>query len=372
MTSFSSTYNLSRENATAKDIFCSRRNQISVKTKSYKSRFCFNFDKSDFLQLHKGGQHMKTLFTLSLLSMIGMSQVHKSEAHGVSSLAKAYFSGGCFWCIESEFEKIPGVKEVISGYSGGHVDNPSYEQVSSGTTGHREAVEVIYDPEEVTYNQLIAAFWKMFNPTDQGGSFGDRGHQYTSAIYYQTEEEQKIAEHSKEELERSERFSQPIITPIEPLKNFFPAETMHQDYYKKHSFRYKSYRYLSGRDSFIKKHWANEDSHLIQGTGTSPWSSFTKPSREILKNKLTPTQFKITQKNGTEPPFDNEFWNNKQEGIYVDVVSGEPLFSSKDKYDSGTGWPSFTRPLEPDHVVNQEKHSLFSHGTEVRSRYGDS
>lgn len=315
---------------------------------------------------------MKTLFTLSLICMLGLSQTKSAKTAESLSLAEAYFVGGCFWCIEAEFEKIPGVKEVISGYSGGHVDNPSYKQVASGTTGHREAVKVIYDPEQVTYEQLLEAFWKMFDPTDEGGSFADRGNQYSSAIYYQTEEERDMAQKSKNDLNNSGRFSKPIVTPIEPLKNFYPAEEEHQDYYKKHSIRYKTYRYLSGRDAFIKKHWGEKDNNKNQETQNSKWASYTKPNLDKLREILSPIQFKVTQENGTEPAFNNAFWDNKEEGIYVDVVSGEPLFSSRDKFDSGTGWPSFTRPLEPDHIVTREDRSLFMTRTEVRSKYGDS
>ncbi len=316
---------------------------------------------------------MKTLFALSLLSMVGLAQAQSPKAAGPSSLAEAYFAGGCFWCVESDFEKIPGVREVISGYSGGHVDNPSYEQVSTGTTGHREAVKVVYDPNTVTYAQLVQAFWTMFDPTDEGGSFGDRGQQYTSAIFYLTEEEKQIAEESKKALSASGKFSRPVVTPIEPLQNFFPAEDKHQDYFKNHSLRYKTYRYLSGRDTFIDKHW-DEDrlQPKSQPDEEQGSSSFSKPDRGTLKKELTPLQFKVTQEDGTEPAFNNSYWDNKKDGIYVDVVSGEPLFSSRDKFDSGTGWPSFTRPLEPDLIVTREDRSLFMTRTEVRSRYADS
>ena len=315
---------------------------------------------------------MRELLTLALLSMASLAQAQDPRTTEPSSFAEAYFSGGCFWCLESEFEQIPGVKEAMSGYSGGHVDNPTYEEVLSDRTGHREAVKVIYDPGQISYYQLLEAFWKMFDPTDKGGSFADRGHQYTSAIYYQNEEERKAAEESKNKLEKSGIFDRPVATSIEPLKNFFPAEERHQNYYRKHSNHYKNYRYLSGRESFIKKHWQADDHQKIEVKNQSPWSSFTKPNQETLKKRLTPLQFEVTQKNGTEPPFDNAYWDNKQEGIYVDVVSGEPLFSSRDKFDSGTGWPSFNRPLEPENIITLDDHSLFMSRTEVRSRYGDS
>ncbi|MCF8106435.1 MAG: peptide-methionine (R)-S-oxide reductase MsrB [Desulfohalobiaceae bacterium] len=314
---------------------------------------------------------MKMLIAVLLFSMAGLAQAGEQKTTE-SSLAEAYFAGGCFWCTEADFEKITGVKEAISGYSGGHVEKPSYEEVSSGGTGHRETVKVIYDPNVVTYAQLVNAFWKIFDPTDAGGSFGDRGQQYTSAIFYQTEEQKRIAERSKEALEESGIFDKPVVTPIEPLQNFYKAEEKHQDYYKENPLRYKTYRFLSGRDSFIEEHWGEEKQVNIEQNTESRWSSFEKPSREKLKQELTSMQFKVTQEDGTEPAFKNEYWDNKQEGIYVDVVSGEPLFSSKDKFESGTGWPSFTRPLEPEHIVTREDRSLFATRTEVRSKYADS
>lgn len=318
--------------------------------------------------------YMKMLifFLLLLFCLSGLAQAGEQKTSESSALAEVYFAGGCFWCTEADFEKMTGVKEVISGYSGGQVKDPSYKEVSSGGTGHREAVKVFYDPDGVSYEQLVEAFWKIFDPTDAGGSFGDRGHQYSSAIFYQTAEEKRIAERSKKALAESGIFDKPIVTSIEPLQNFYRAEAYHQDYYKKKPLRYKTYRFLSGRDSFIEEHWGEEKQVNIEQNTESRWSSFEKPSRKQLKQELTPMQFKVTQEDGTEPPFNNRYWDNKQEGIYVDVVSGEPLFSSRDKFESGTGWPSFTRPLEPEHVVTREDRSLFMTRTEVRSRYADS
>ena len=281
----------------------------------------------------------------------------------------AYFAGGCFWCTESDLEKVDGVLEVISGYTGGTVENPTYEQVSAGGTGHLESIKVIYDPAKVTYQQLLDAFWRHIDPTDAGGSFVDRGSQYRSAIFYQDEEQKRLAEESKAALNKSGRFDKPVVTEILPLTKFYPAEEYHQDYYKKNPLRYKFYRYRSGRDQFLEKVWGHELPMKQESRNTG---EYTKPSIEELKKRLTPMQFKVTQEEGTEPAFNNEYWDNHQEGIYVDVVSGEPLFSSKDKYDSGTGWPSFTKPLEPDNIVTREDHRLFSTRTEVRSKHGDS
>ncbi len=277
------------------------------------------------------------------------------------ALEKATFAGGCLWCLEADFEKTEGVVEAVSGYTGGRVADPTYEQVSSGTTGHLEAVQVTFDPEKISYRQLLEVFWHHIDPTDAGGQFVDRGPQYRTAIFYHDEEQRRLAEQSKRELERSGRFGKPIATRILPLTRFYPAEAYHQDYYRKNPVRYRIYRMGSGRDQTLHRLW-----HPMEKR------TYHKPDPETLRQRLTPLQYAVTQENGTEPPFKNEYWDNHREGIYVDVVSGEPLFSSLDKFDSGTGWPSFTQPLEPDNIVEREDRSWFMRRTEVRSRHGDS
>ncbi len=280
--------------------------------------------------------------------------------HTPTRLKQATFAGGCFWCLEADFEKTEGVVEAVSGYTGGDLENPSYEQVSSGTTGHLEAVQVSFDPDRISYQQLLEVFWRHINPTDAGGQFVDRGPQYRTAIFYHDEEQRRLAESSKLALEQSGRFDRPIVTEILPLKKFYPAEDYHQDYYKKHPLRYRFYRLGSGRDQFLHTAWQDMN------------ETYTKPDPEALRKQLSPLQYQVTQENGTEPPFRNEYWDNKREGIYVDIVSGEPLFSSLDKFDSGTGWPSFTQPLEPANIVEREDRSWFMRRTEVRSRKADS
>jgi len=276
---------------------------------------------------------------------------------------KATFAGGCFWCMEHPFEKLDGVAEVISGYTGGKEADPGYGEVSSGSTGHYEAVQVSYDEQKISYEKLLDTFWKQIDPTDAGGSFVDRGPQYRSAIFFHDDTQKQIAEKSRERLERSGRFERPIATKILPLDKFYPAEEYHQDYYRKNPIRYKFYRAGSGRDPYIKKVWQSTKKRKTE---------FNIPSKEELRRKLTPMQYEVTQKNGTEAPFKNEYWDNKEAGIYVDIVSGEPLFSSLDKYDSGTGWPSFTRPLAPENVVEKEDRILFIKRTEIRSTEADS
>jgi len=263
--------------------------------------------------------------------------------------ATAVFAGGCFWCMEKPFEHLDGVREVISGYTGGSSTHPTYHTYADG--GHIEAIKVMYDPHKVSYKALLHLFWRQIDPTDRGGQFVDRGHQYSTAIFYRNEKEQALAEASKQALMHSGRFSKPIVTPILPVGHFYPAEGYHQNYYRENPMRYWYYRSRSGRDDFLNRIWGKESS---------------------LKQKLSPLQYQVTQEEGTEPPFDNPYWNNKQQGIYVDIVSGEPLFSSLDKFDSGTGWPSFTRPLVADNVVEKEDHGWFTTRTEVHSRQGNS
>ncbi|MEW6388477.1 MAG: peptide-methionine (R)-S-oxide reductase MsrB [Thermodesulfobacteriota bacterium] len=289
------------------------------------------------------------------------------------NLATATFAGGCFWCVEADLEKVPGVVEVISGYTGGHKQNPNYEQVSAGGTGHLEAVQVIYDPKKVSYQQLLDAFWRHIDPTDAGGQFVDRGPQYRAAIFYHDAEQQRLAEAAKIKLEKSGRFQKPIVTEILPFTKFYRAEDYHQNYYRTHAVKYKFYRWNSGRDQFLRQAWG-EEKQAAGNPGGKPGGKppYPKPGDAELRRRLTPLQYEVTQEEGTEPPFNNAYWNNKRAGIYVDIVSGEPLFSSLDKYDSGTGWPSFTKPLEPGNLVEKEDRRLFTVRTEVRSKHGDS
>jgi peptide methionine sulfoxide reductase msrA/msrB len=279
--------------------------------------------------------------------------------------ATATFAGGCFWCMQPPFEQVDGVTGVVVGYTGGHVLNPTYEQVSSGTTGHLEAVQVTFDPAKVTYVKLLDVFWHTIDPTDKGGQFADKGTQYHSAVFYHSEEQRVEAEKSKAALGASGRFQKPIATAILKAVVFYPAEEYHQGYYKKNVLHYTAYKQGSGRESFLLKTWGKD-------VVAHPASAFVKLTKAELRKRLTTLQYRVTQEGATERAFQNEYWNNHAEGIYVDVVSGEALFSSKDKFESGTGWPSFTRPLAPENIVEKTDRSLFSVRTEVRSRQADS
>jgi len=284
------------------------------------------------------------------------------------NLKKATFAGGCFWCTEADFEKLPGVVKVVSGYTGGQKGNPTYAEVSSGKTGHVEAVQIYYDPSKISYEELLDTLWKHIDPSDGGGQFVDRGPQYRSAIFYHDDEQKRLAEKSKEALGKSGKFNKPIVTEILQFTKFYEAEEYHQDYYKNHSLRYSFYRHGSGRDQFLEKVWGKD----LEPKKAKKEGKYQKLDDATLRKKLTPLQYEVTQGEGTERPFQNEYWDNKKEGIYVDIVSGEPLFGSLDKYDSGTGWPSFTRPLEPQNIVEKEDRGLFMRRTEVRSKHGDS
>ncbi|MBF0253042.1 MAG: peptide-methionine (R)-S-oxide reductase MsrB [Candidatus Omnitrophica bacterium] len=259
---------------------------------------------------------------------------------------QAYFAGGCFWCMEPGFELADGVIKAEAGYMGGKEKDAVYSIVSTGMTKHREAVRVEYEPDKIKYEDLIKIFLFNIDPTDSGGQFADRGEQYKTAIYFSDEGEKQIALKILKELGQSKKFDKPIAVQILEKITFYPAEEYHQDYYKKNETHYKAYKKGSGREDFIKKH--------------------------AIKEKLTPLQYDVTQQCSTEPPFDNEYWNNKRDGIYVDVVSGEVLFSSKDKFDSGTGWPSFTKPLEENNIVEKSDRKFLMERTEVKSAKADS
>ncbi len=316
-----------------------------------------------------------TLIPLLALYSIAISEDKMPPKAALEGLEVATFAGGCFWCTESDFEKLKGVKEAISGYTGGQVDNPTYKQVSRGGTGHIEAVQVYYDPKVVSYEQLLDHLWRHINPTDNGGQFVDRGDSYRPGIFYHDDQQRIAAEKSKSALVKSGHFDKPIVTEIFKFTKFWKAEEYHQDYYKKNPLRYKYYRYRSGRDQFLESAWPKESMTKDAAKMEKKMSADKKyrvPSDEELRKTLTPLQYEVTQEEGTERAFSNEYWDEKRDGIYVDVITGEPLFSSKDKYDSKTGWPSFTKPIKPDYVETKTDFKLIYPRTEVRSTHGDS
>lgn len=199
-----------------------------------------------------------SVFALGALALFASSILITENAHAAGDKTEiATFAAGCFWCVESDFDKVDGVLETISGYIGGHKEHPTYHEVSAGTTGHKEALQVRYDPQRVTYAQLLDIFWKNTDPLDRYGQFCDKGEQYTSAIFYHTEEQQRLAEASRDALTASGQFDQPVVTEILPATTFWPAEEYHQDYYHKNPIRYKFYRYNCGRDQRLKQLWGD-------------------------------------------------------------------------------------------------------------------
>lgn len=264
-------------------------------------------------------------------------------------MEKATLAGGCFWCVENAFMGVSGIESITCGYTGGVVANPSYDEVCRGETGHLEAVEILFDPERITFLQILDIFWRHIDPLDRDGQFMDRGRQYQTAIFYEDAEQKRLAEESKRGIQ--EMFDRPIATEILPKQPFFPAEEYHQAYCKKQPARYEAY--ASHHQPRLQELWQERR---------------IESSHQNLKEKLTPMQYHVTQEEGTEPPFQNEYWENKEEGIYVDVISGEPLFTSKDKFDSRTGWPSFLCPIDPDQILELDDYQLGVHRTEVRGK----
>lgn len=314
----------------------------------------------------------------------GSATTTTPKAKKVVATKEALLADGCFWCVQHDLQELAGVLKVVSGYAGGTNDNPTYENYAE--YGHREVVLVSYDANKVSYANLVEHIIKHGDPSDANGSFHDRGPQYAPAIYFASEEE-KIAAHKViSEIDALHVFEKPLPLVVIPTVKFWPAEEYHQDYGNKNPLRYSYYRSGSGRDAFIKAHWGEKADELtvsgnVVQTGKvksavgvnqqMPWKSYVKPSDSELRKLLTPLQYSVSQQSGTEPPHDNLYDNNFADGIYVDILSGEPLYSSRDKFDSGTGWPSFVSPITNDAVVLKDDNTLFHTRTEVRSRYAD-
>lgn len=296
-------------------------------------------------------------------------------------------AGGCFWCTEAYFQEEKGIIDAVSGYAGGESSNASYLTVSKGTTKHREAVQVTYDPSVISTEKVLDIYWSHIDPTSANGQFADKGFQYTSAIFYQNGEQETVARDSKTRLEKSGVFDKPIVTEILPFTTFFKAEEYHQDYYKKAADHYERYKKGSGRAGFVEETWAKDAAIRFleaEQTKQTQISVQTKASTKdyksdyeytdeeiakMLKN-LDPLAYHVVAEGGTESPFKNAYWNNKAQGIYVDKVTGKPLFSSTHKYDSGTGWPSFWRTIDDDSVTMHADNSLSTTRTEIRSDAG--
>ncbi len=275
----------------------------------------------------------------------------------------AIFAGGCFWCVQHDFDQVPGVVSTESGYTGGSVKNPTYEQVSGGGTGHVEAVKVVFDEKQVSYKQLLDFYWHNIDPTRNDGQFCDEGDQYRPVIFYTNETQKKEADAYEQELLEKGSIT-PIKVDILPAKPFYSAEEYHQEYYKKNPVRYKFYRYNCKRDKRLKELWGSE-----VFSSCSPEERFDgkklKLTESEWKSRLSPEQFRILRKGGTETPFENQYFDNKEAGVYRCAGCDLALFSSEDKFESGTGWPSFTSPICPENVIVKKSFNPFASGREV-------
>jgi peptide methionine sulfoxide reductase msrA/msrB len=278
-----------------------------------------------------------------------------AQAQGLKDI---YFAGGCFWGVEEYFSRIPGVLDAESGYANGAKVNPSYEEVCTGRTGHAETVRVRYDPSMVGLKTLAEQFFKIIDPLSVNRQGNDRGSQYRTGIFYTDERDKPVLQAVMGEV--AKRYSAPLAVELLPLTAYYPAEKYHQDYLKKNPNGYCHINFDSLKD-------------LPPAPPAKPRSKvYVKPSQNELRARLSPEAWHVTQESGTERPFTGEYWDSKEPGIYVDIVTGEPLFSSADKFDSGCGWPSFTKPLDAGAVTERKDNSHGMRRIEVRSRSGDS
>ena len=283
-----------------------------------------------------------------------------------------WLAGGCFWGLEAYLDKLSGVVYTNVGYANGATENPSYEQVCHNNTGHAETVYVRYDPRRIDLATLLTYFFKVVDPTSINRQGNDWGSQYRSGIYYKDPADKAIIDQVI--AQEQKKLSSAIVTEVLPLRNYYVAEEYHQKYLEKnpHGYCHIDLSRLAN-DPGAKGH---EPINIVPVSRTGKpgraLETYAKPNEKEIKEKLTDTQYRVTQSCGTEPPFANAYWDNHEKGLYVDVVTGEPLFSSRDKYDSGTGWPSFTKPINAAAVTTKEDRSHFMERTEVRSRHGDS
>lgn len=296
---------------------------------------------------------------------ISMEQKQEEPMMNNDNLHTIYLAGGCFWGIEAYMKKLPGVRDTDVGYANGNTENPTYEQVCYDNTGHAETVKVVYDPALISTEQLLDGFFKVVDPTSINRQGNDRGSQYRSGIYYVDEADKAIAESAA--ARQKENYKDPVVTEILPLNQFYLAEDYHQDYLDKNPGGYCHIN-LNAADEFIGEEglgMSDDLSVLIRP------EDYPVPDDQVLKEKLTDIQYQVTQNNDTERPYTNEYAATFDKGIYVDVVTGEPLFSSEDKFESGCGWPSFSKPIIPEVVTEHTDTSFNMKRTEVRSRAGD-
>ncbi len=279
-------------------------------------------------------------------------------------MATIYLAGGCFWGVEKYMASVRGVTDAEAGYANGTTESPTYGDVVTGTTGHAETVRVEYDPSIAPLPFLLELFYEAIDPTSLNRQGNDRGTQYRSGVYYVDPADRALVEASLDTLQR--RYDEPVVIEVGPLTAYTPAEEYHQDYLDKTP---GGYCHIS-RDLFEKAANAVPDpSHFPDVPDAGP--EFSAPADEVLREQLTDMQYRVTQESATEPAFKNEYWDTHEPGIYVDITTGEPLFASGAKFDSGCGWPSFTRPIDAEVVRELEDTSYGMRRVEVRSRSGD-
>lgn len=282
------------------------------------------------------------------------------ETNAPDELQQATFGGGCFWCTEAVFDRVAGVYSVVAGYSGGHLKNPTYKAVSTGKTGHAEVVQITYDPRVISFKDLLAVFWKTHDPTTPNRQGVDVGPQYRSVIFYHDQDQRRLAEHYKQELADSGAFRAPIVTEIRPLRDFYPAEGYHQDYYERNKREAYCTRVIRPKLAKFARVFPDKVKKKAE-----PFEKVTKTDAE-WRAQLTTPQYNVTRNQGTERPFTGRYWDHKQVGTYRCVCCGLPVFNSATKFRSGTGWPSFWAPVARKHVTLAEDRSLPAVRVEVK------
>ena len=293
----------------------------------------------------------------------GDLKMNSNDTAGQTGLREIYFAGGCFWGVEEYFSRIPGVTETSVGYANGHTPRPTYREVCDGDTGHAEAVLVRYDPLRVSLDLLARQFFKIIDPTSVNRQGNDVGTQYRTGIYYNDAADRNVLAVIMAEEQR--HHSAPLAVELAPLESWWLAEDYHQKYLKKNPSGYCHIDFSSLQDL--------SGAELSQATPkVLAADNYKKPSDAELRQRLTPESYAVTQEAGTERAFSGQFWDHHAEGIYVDIATGEPLFSSADKFDSGCGWPSFSQPIDRSVIKLLPDSSHGMERVEVKSRIGES
>ena len=282
-------------------------------------------------------------------------------------MKEIYLAGGCFWGVEEYFSLVPGVADAVSGYANGSVANPTYEQVCTGATGHAETVRVSYDPAVISLKTLVEQLFAIIDPLSVNRQGNDVGSQYRTGVFYRDSADEPVIR-AVFEAEQA-KFDQPIATELSPLECFYEAEERHQDYLRKNPGGYCHVNFASLSNVRTER---GAGAMGAAGAGAAPTEMWPKPPDDELRRRLTSQQYAITQHAGTERAFTGEYDRHFERGLYVDVVTGQPLFSSADKYDSGCGWPAFTQPISDDALAMRDDRSFGMHRIEVRSTGGDS